>query len=130
PPRRFFTIFSASASVAAALSLASVTCAAITSIIRDRVLTIQKRYIIDCMLQLSASLLNKPVLSLRTSSPVAATTTPIINPDNLKIEGFYCIDNRTKQLLVLVYQDIRELIPQGFIVNDFDVLAEPKELVR
>ena len=82
------------------------------------------------MLQLSTSLLNKPVLSLRTGSPVAAITTPIINPDNLKIEGFYCVDNRTKELLVLVYQDIREIIPQGFIVNDYDVLVEPKELVR
>lgn len=82
------------------------------------------------MLQLSASLLNRPVLSLRTSSPVATTTTPIVNPDNLKIEGFYCFDMRSNQTFVLLYQDIRDIIPQGFVINDFDVLAEPEELVR
>lgn len=82
------------------------------------------------MLQLSASILNRPVLSLRTSAPVAATTTPIVNPDNLKIEGFYCFDSRSNKTLVLLYQDIRDIIPQGFVVNDFDVLAEPEELVR
>lgn len=83
------------------------------------------------MLQLSATLMNRPVLSLRTGSPVATTTKPIINPNNLKIEGFYCQDrmDRKKQL-VLLYQDIRDVIPQGFVVNDYDVLSEPGELVR
>lgn len=83
------------------------------------------------MLQLSATFLNCPVLSLRTGSPVATTTKPIINPNNLKIEGFYCQDrmDRKKQL-VLLYQDIRDVIPQGFVINDYDVLAEPEELVR
>ena len=82
------------------------------------------------MLQLSTSLLNKPVLSLRTGAPVATTTTPIINPNNLKIEGFYCIDNFSKKQLVLLYQDIRDVLPQGFVINDHEILAEPDELVR
>jgi sporulation protein YlmC with PRC-barrel domain len=82
------------------------------------------------MLQLSASFQNRPVLSLRTGGPVATTTTAIINPDNLKIEGFYCFDLRSNATLVLLYSDIRDIIPQGIVVNDFDVLAEPEELVR
>lgn len=82
------------------------------------------------MFQLSASFLNRPVLSLQTGSAIATTTTPIINPNNLKIEGFYCFDMRSSKTLVLLYQDIRDMIPQGFVVNDFDVLAEPEELVR
>jgi uncharacterized protein YrrD len=83
------------------------------------------------MLQLSASLLNRPVLSLRTGGVVATTTTPIINPTNLKIEGFYCNDAfERKKILVLLYQDIRDVIAQGFVINDHDVLAEPEELVR
>jgi uncharacterized protein YrrD len=83
------------------------------------------------MLQLSGSLLNRPVLSLRTGGVIATTTTAIINPKNLKIEGFYCTDafDRKKQL-VLLYQDIRDFIQQGFVVNDHDILAEPTELVR
>lgn len=82
------------------------------------------------MLQLSNSLLNKQVLSLRTGSPIAVITGPIINPDNLKIEGFYCQDKFSKQELVLLYQDIRDTLAQGFVVNDHDVLVEPEELVR
>ena len=83
------------------------------------------------MLQLSGSLINQPVLSLRTGTPIALAQRAIINPNNLKIEGFYCQDgaNRKKEL-VLLYQDIRDIIPQGLIVNDHDVLAEPEELVR
>jgi sporulation protein YlmC with PRC-barrel domain len=66
------------------------------------------------MLQLSSALLNKPVMSLRTGAPVATATTPLINPNNLKIEGIYCIDRFNK----------------GYIINDHDVLSEPSELIR
>jgi sporulation protein YlmC with PRC-barrel domain len=82
------------------------------------------------MLQLSESLLNKPVMSLRTGQPVATALEPIINPNNLKIEGFYCTDRFNHQELVLLYQDIRDIIPQGFVVDDHDVLTDPNELVR
>lgn len=82
------------------------------------------------MLQLSASLLNKSILSLRTGMPIATITAPIFNPNNLKIEGFYCQDRFDKTELVLLYQDIRELLPQGYVVNDHDVLVEPGELIR
>lgn len=82
------------------------------------------------MLQLSDSLLNRPVMSLRTGGRVATTTGPLLNPNNLKIEGFYCQDAFSKDTLILLYQDIRDLIPQGFVVNDHDVLADPDELVR
>lgn len=82
------------------------------------------------MLQLSGSLLHKSVLSLRTGAPIAAITAPIINPNNLKIEGFYCQDRFSKKELVLLYQDIRDTVPDGYVVNDHDVLAEPEELVR
>jgi sporulation protein YlmC with PRC-barrel domain len=82
------------------------------------------------MLQLSESLLNRPVMSLRTGQPVATAVEPIINPNNLKIEGFYCTDRFSKDRLVLLYQDIRDVIPQGFVVDDHDVLTPPDELVR
>lgn len=82
------------------------------------------------MLQLSTSLVNKQVLSLRTGGPVATITAAIVNPDNLKIEGFYCEDRFDKSRLVLVSQDIRDVLPQGLVVNDHEVLAEPDDLVR
>jgi uncharacterized protein YrrD len=82
------------------------------------------------MLKLSESLLGRPVLSLRTGQPVATTTGMILNPNNFKIEGFYCADKFSHEELVLLYQDIRDLIPQGLVIDDHDVLAEPGELVR
>jgi sporulation protein YlmC with PRC-barrel domain len=83
------------------------------------------------MLQLSASLIaNKSVLSLRTGAPVANILNPIVNPNNFKIEGFFCEDKFNKTRLVLLCQDIRDIVPNGYIVNDHDVLVEPTELVR
>ena len=80
---------------------------------------------------MSESILDKPVLSLRTGTPIAYILHAIINPNNLKIEGFYCQDSvDRKKELILLYQDIRDIIPQGLIVNDHDVLTEPEELVR
>ncbi len=80
------------------------------------------------MLQLSGMIINRPILSLRTGTEVATAMAPIINPDNLKIEGFFCKVGRKQ--LVLVGQDIRDVLPQGFVVNDEDVLTDASELVR
>jgi uncharacterized protein YrrD len=82
------------------------------------------------MLQLSGSLLNKAVMSLRTGGQVATTTAAIINPNNLKVEGFYCQDNRSNKHLVLLYQDIRDVLGKGIVVDDYEALAEAEDLVR
>lgn len=82
------------------------------------------------MLQLSEQFIDRPVLSLRTGTPVASTTAPIINPNNLKIVGFYCKVNRQRLPQVLLAQDIRQFSSDGYIVNDHDVLTDPDDLVR
>lgn len=82
------------------------------------------------MLQLSASLLNQPVMSLRTGAAVATIESMIINPNNLKVEGFYCADHFSKNRLVLLAQDIRDNIKQGIVIDDHEVLVEPEELIR
>lgn len=80
------------------------------------------------MLQLSGFVLDRPVLSIRSGDVVATTTTPIINPDNLQIEGFNC--NSSTGRLVLLCQDIREIASEGLIIDDFERLVEASELVR
>jgi uncharacterized protein YrrD len=82
------------------------------------------------MLFLSSVILNQEVLSLRTASAVASIIKPIINPNNLKIEGFYCRDYSTKQVLILLEQDIREFQGNGYIVNDHDSLSNAEDLIR
>lgn len=82
------------------------------------------------MLLLSAKLIGQPILSLRTGSEVAVAHAPMINPDSLKVLGFYCYDKFSGDELVLLAQDIREHIARGFVVNDHEVLASPEDLVR
>jgi len=83
------------------------------------------------MLKLSTSLVNQSILSLRTGGLIATTTSAIINPNNLKIEGFYCVDTLDKKKpLILLSQDIRDVVPKGLVVNDHEVLTDPADLVR
>jgi hypothetical protein len=69
-------------------------------------------------------------MSLRTGGPVGTALGPIINPNNLKIEGLYCQDRFSKDTLILVSSEIRDIIEQGIVVNDHDALSPPDELVR
>ena len=69
-------------------------------------------------------------MSLRTGGKVATTVAALINPNNLKIEGFYCDDRFTNEQLVLVTSEIRDILEQGIVVNDHDALAPAEELVR
>lgn len=82
------------------------------------------------MLRLSPTIIDLPVVSLRTSGKVATASEPIINPNNLKIEGWYCEDTFSHETLVLLSQDIRDFVPQGIAVNDHSDLVDPEDLVR
>jgi uncharacterized protein YrrD len=82
------------------------------------------------MLLLSAKLKDQSVLSLRTGGQVAVALGPIINPNNMLVLGFYCQDRFSSDELILLAQDVREHIRQGLVINDHEVLADPKDLVR
>ena len=72
---------------------------------------------------MSASLLNQPVMSLRTGTPIGTAVEPIINPNNLKILGWWCHTKISSDHLVLLADDIRDFMAEGFAVNDEDALA-------
>lgn len=74
--------------------------------------------------------MNRPILSLRTGAPIGQTLQVIVNPNNLKIEGFYVQDKFSKDTPILLSQDIRDFINQGIVIDDHEVLTEPDELVR
>jgi hypothetical protein len=78
---------------------------------------------------MSESLLNRPVVSLRSGGQIAVASEPIINPHNLKILGWWCKANGNDQL-VLLSEDVREILPTGLAVNDEDDLTSPGDLVR
>src|SRR5665213_1382953 len=81
------------------------------------------------MLMLSKSLLNRPVISLRSGTQTAVALNPIINPHNLKIMGWWC-KTSAGQMRVLLADDVRELVPDGLAINDEDDLCAPEDLVR
>jgi len=82
------------------------------------------------MFRLSENLKEMPVLSLRTGGKIAMTEDFVVNPHNLKIEGWYCKDAYSKKPLILLASDVREIMPQGLAVNDHTNLTEPEELIR
>lgn len=83
------------------------------------------------MLQLSQSILNKPIISLRTGAVIGQATNTLINPNNLKIEGLYCTDRFNGNSMILLQQDIREFSAiKGYMVNDQDALSDIPDLIR
>ena len=82
------------------------------------------------MLKLFESTPGTPVMSLRTGGPIAIVQEPIINPNNLYIEGWHVEDNRSHDKLILLSNDVRDVLQQGFAVNDHEVMARAEELVR
>lgn len=82
------------------------------------------------MLKLIQSFLPTEVLSLRMGGPIAVVKSPIINPNNLHIDGWRVIDNRSGSELILLSKDVREIIDKGLIVNDHEVLSPAKDLIR
>lgn len=82
------------------------------------------------MLKLIESFKSVPVLSLRVGSQIGVATTPIINPNNLYIEGWNVTDNRSGEKYILLSADIRDIVPQGIVVDDFEVFTKPADLVR
>lgn len=78
---------------------------------------------------LSKSLVNQPVMSLRSGGQAALASDPIINPHNLKILGWWCKVPGGRRL-VLLAEDVREIMPSGIAINDEEDLSPPEDLVR
>lgn len=82
------------------------------------------------MLTLGQPLVSKPILSLRTGGQVGNVTGVIIDPNNLKIEGWYAVDTNDKRNGILLGQDVRDILPSGFAVNDHEAISQPTDLIR
>lgn len=82
------------------------------------------------MLTLGQQLIGKNIMSLRIGRPIGVIAEAIINPNNLKIEGWHATDLGDKKHVVLLSQEVREIISDGFVVNDHEALTSPSDLVR
>lgn len=82
------------------------------------------------MLTLGQPLIGKDVLSLRTGGVIGGVQEAIIDPNNLKIEGWHATNGQKRSHAILLSQDIRDILSRGFVVNDHEALSDPDELVR
>lgn len=83
------------------------------------------------MLVLGSRLNDTPVMSLQTGTRLAATSTPIINPANLKIVA-YELDGPllTEKPSFLRVADIRELGSVGMIIDSSDELIGIEDVIK
>lgn len=82
------------------------------------------------MLYLSTRLSNIPLLSIRSGGRIGTVINPIINPNNLHIDGFYCTSAHSNETLVLLDIYVRDLSARGLIIDDHNNLSETDELIR
>ena len=82
------------------------------------------------MLKLSVSLNKIPIFSLQTGGQVGLADKPIINPDNLKIEGWIVSTVFNDGMHILPISEIREVVPRGIAVNDQHAITPYQDLIR
>ncbi len=87
------------------------------------------KVILSNMLMLSKSLINRPIMSLRSGVQIGSAVRPVINPHNLKILGWWC-KLAGGQSQVLLADNVREVLPNGLAVNDESALSPSDDLVR
>jgi len=82
------------------------------------------------MMILSQDYYDKSVLSLRTGGEVGIAIAPIINPNTLKIEGWYAQARGEKVEYILPATEIRDVIGKGLVVDDHSALTPTEDMVR
>lgn len=82
------------------------------------------------MLKLSSTLVNIPIMGLQEAAAVGTAVRPLVNPNNLKIEGWFCTTPASKEVLFLPISDIREIARYGMAVNNRQNLAPLEEFIR
>lgn len=70
-----------------------------------------------------------PVMSLQTGQPIAVLTRPVVNSANLEVMAMQCEIDRRKPGVILM-RDIRQFASDCVIVDSFDEIEDPNEIVR
>jgi sporulation protein YlmC with PRC-barrel domain len=83
------------------------------------------------MYVLGKQLQDLPIVSLQTGQTIAHTGRPIIDPDRLEIQAFYCTAGRLlKNSAVLLVRDIRQLGRDGLLIDSFEEIEDAGDIVR
>jgi len=80
---------------------------------------------------LANQLRDLPVMSLQTGQSIAATERPIINPFDLEVMAVQCYVGRVRRSRgVILMRDIRQFSSDCIIIDSFDEIENPSEIVR
>lgn len=83
------------------------------------------------MLTLGSNILKQPVMSLHLGAKVASLKSPVINPDNLKIEAYEILQAvPSQEKLFLMIADVREIGPLGFIIDSVDEFVGSTDVIQ
>lgn len=82
------------------------------------------------MLQLSNLFYDRKILSLQNGLQIGVAVMPLIDPNNLKIEGWFVNVRGEKEQLILLVSQVRDLVHKGLVVDDYDSLTMAEDLVR
>ena len=82
------------------------------------------------MLRFSDVYHNRDVLSLRVGTSVGHAYMPILNPNNLKIEGWYATEKGGREEMILPVAEIRDVLKNGLVVDDHEALTHVEDLIR
>lgn len=74
--------------------------------------------------------MQQPVLSLRSGGVIGIAINPVINPNNLKIEGWYAKNNLERTQSILPSREVRDFIPKGIVVDDYTALTPMEDIIR
>jgi len=87
--------------------------------------------IIRGMYILASKLQNLPVMSLQTGQPIAVAERPVINPMNLEVMAVRCAVGKMRRGQgVVLMRDIRQFSSDCLIIDSFDEIEDPNEIVR
>lgn len=81
-------------------------------------------------LLLANTLAKGQVFSIRSAGPIGKIIDLLINPNNLKIEAFYCKTRAASHTQLLLTQDVRQVLVKGLIIDDHEHLSDPDDLPR
>ena len=82
------------------------------------------------MIKLSTAILNVPIISLQTGAVIGVAVRPLINPNNLKIEGWFATNRFVAGTQFLPASELRDIARQGMAVDDQTSLTDFEELPR
>ena len=83
------------------------------------------------MLVYNSRLIGTPILSVQTGSPIAEISTPIVNPDNLKIIGFKVTGPMINASnCILDATSVREYSNLGLIIDSIEELVSTDDVIK